>query len=243
MKKLFFSLTFSGEVLSSGNDSHGTDIALTAADLKSNLDRLVEIALAESLITGNTAATLESQKVTVEVAGSQLNVCSKDVVLDYGISISANGGGGSISSRLQEQFVLDGEEGNVYAKGASDALESFLLAMASEGVALAEVAMKNALKTAVEAIGNNAENASNNVKEPPYRDVAAMFVPVNRETFETIKKQFDAFTRCDVTDEIMVDLSPYDKSELIEMGFFNLPSVDSDYLYREANYVLFYVDA
>lgn len=81
---------------------------------------------------------------------------TKEVELDYGISITTNIGGAGISSHLKEQFSLDGEDDNVYAEGASDALESFLLAMASEGIGLEGAAMKSALKTAVESIGNNA---------------------------------------------------------------------------------------
>lgn len=83
-------------------------------------------------------------------------VASKEIALDYGISISVNGGGASVSSQLVEQFLLGGEGENERAEGAADALESFLLSLAAEGVDMESAAMKSALKAAVDSVGNNA---------------------------------------------------------------------------------------
>lgn len=85
-------------------------------------------------------------------------VYSKEIALDYGIAISVDSGGGRISSKLIEQLLLDGDSEceKHRAEGASDALESFLLALAAEGVDMETPRMKNALKTAVESIGQNA---------------------------------------------------------------------------------------
>lgn len=82
-------------------------------------------------------------------------IYTKDISLDYGISIFVSGGASGISSQLIEQFVLDGEGENERAEGATNALESFLLALAAEGVDLETPAMKSALKTAVDSIGNH----------------------------------------------------------------------------------------
>jgi hypothetical protein len=78
-------------------------------------------------------------------------------VLPFGIKIRAANGGGAIVSNLLDQFVLedDDEETKEKAETASDALESFLLAMACEGVDLTSPRIKAALKNAVESIANN----------------------------------------------------------------------------------------
>lgn len=84
-------------------------------------------------------------------------VCTKDIALDYGIAITVNGGGAGISSNLIEQFVVDGDGvcASARANGCADAFESFLLALAAEGVDMEAPAISNALKTAVESIGQN----------------------------------------------------------------------------------------
>lgn len=85
--------------------------------------------------------------------------------LDYGIKIAVTGdgsGSGSVESNLLNEFYsCDDVEfqhemgGILFEDGAADALESFLLALASEGVDIGTLPFRKALKTAVESIANN----------------------------------------------------------------------------------------
>lgn len=80
--------------------------------------------------------------LTVAPAGTQ--------ELPFGIQV----GEGFISSTLGREFEDDGVVDDV-GQASADALESFLLALHMEGVSLDDPRISNALKTAVEAIGNN----------------------------------------------------------------------------------------
>lgn len=86
--------------------------------------------------------------------------CSTQKVykMPFGVQISTDEqGSGSISSELYSQFSADPQESSNddLACGASDALESFLLALASEGVDCGDPRITEALKSAVNSIGNN----------------------------------------------------------------------------------------
>lgn len=77
--------------------------------------------------------------------------------LPYSINVDAEQGGGSITSDLARQFLPEtpNEIEEAEAEGAAHALESFLLALGCEGVNLDDQKVQRALKTAVDAIGNN----------------------------------------------------------------------------------------
>lgn len=79
------------------------------------------------------------------------------VDLPFGISLKVedDGSSGGISSGLAQCF--SDEDGYVDEKGqaAADAIESFLLAMACNGVDLSQAEIVSALETAVDSIGQN----------------------------------------------------------------------------------------
>jgi len=77
--------------------------------------------------------------------------------LPFGVEINVVEGGASIVSHLYSQFAADPAESSDddLAVGASDALESFLLALAAEGVNLNDRRIRKALEVAVDQIGNN----------------------------------------------------------------------------------------
>lgn len=76
--------------------------------------------------------------------------------LPYDIVIGTTGDGGiALSSDLVNQFTLEGEAPGSEEIASADALESFLLALAGEGVNLGGPKIKCALQTAVGAIAGN----------------------------------------------------------------------------------------
>lgn len=76
--------------------------------------------------------------------------------LPYGITVDTTGDGGvSLSSSLLDQFTLDNLPPGPRAEASSDALESFLLALAASGVDLSSPQIHEALTTAVESIADN----------------------------------------------------------------------------------------
>jgi len=78
--------------------------------------------------------------------------------LPFGVEIQVtDDGGASIASQLYSQFSASPETASDddLAVGASDALESFLLALAAEGVNLNDRRIRRALEVAVDQIGNN----------------------------------------------------------------------------------------
>lgn len=67
MPTLDFSLTFTGTVAPDGGDDEGRNFALTAGELRHNLHVVIERALSEAIVTGNTPATLEAHETRVVV--------------------------------------------------------------------------------------------------------------------------------------------------------------------------------
>lgn len=75
------------------------------------------------------------------------------VTLPFGIKIATESGNASlVMSGLAEELKAD--ETDAVGQAAVDALESFLLALAAEGVNLTQPGVKRALETSVEAIAN-----------------------------------------------------------------------------------------
>jgi hypothetical protein len=88
---------------------------------------------------------------------TDINPGEQSYSLPFGVEINVVDGGTVIASRLYSQFAADPAESSDddLAVGASGALESFLLALAAEGVNLNDHRIRKALEVAVEQIGNN----------------------------------------------------------------------------------------
>lgn len=78
----------------------------------------------------------------------------KTTYLPFGITLQVGEGYSSISSSLVCQFVEDGQSPGDQEMAYADAIESFLLALASEGVDVQSEAVTNALQTAVSSIAS-----------------------------------------------------------------------------------------
>lgn len=84
--------------------------------------------------------------------------------LDYGIRIEVAAGSGHITSELRTEF--DDPDHPDQASPHADALESFLCALACEGIDLDDSRVTRALNTTVEAIANNLESAEPQPESP-----------------------------------------------------------------------------
>jgi hypothetical protein len=88
----------------------------------------------------------------------------KVFTLPYGITVScAENQSASIVSNLRAEFLIADRPPQEFsaeeraAEGFIDGIESLLLALASEGVDLAQPAISNAVETAVEAFANHCD--------------------------------------------------------------------------------------
>ncbi|WP_342632756.1 hypothetical protein [Marinobacter alkaliphilus] len=78
----------------------------------------------------------------------------KTLHLPYGIALQVGDGYSSISSSLVCQFVGEGRSPSDQEMAYADAIESFLLALASEGVDVQSDAVTSALHGAVSSIAS-----------------------------------------------------------------------------------------
>lgn len=109
-------------------------------------------------VVEDTAATLGielTEKTMLACCECVLQQVNAEPVLPFGIEVIQGGPGNvSLTSKIADEFKDDGHL-DAAGKASADALESFLLAMASQGIDLTDYRIVTALEDAVGAIAQN----------------------------------------------------------------------------------------